>query len=251
MPKISFSIASNAVRTAKPSFTNAELPQKIVSGVDIALPAQRQDSTWSLGQLAGRLTELSGLGNGAQLSLAFSLVVSAQREAEPVAWITQRTSTFFPPDAAASGVDLSKLSVIFVPDAHAVARAADRLLRSGGFGLLVLDFVSASCRADSRAYSRAGVKAQVAAPLQSRLNGLAKKHDAAVLCLTSKMPDVASLGSLISLRCHSKRDTGKANADDRLMQIAQFKCQLSALKDKHRGPGWSHEEICRGPAGLH
>ena len=66
------------------------------------------------------------------------------------------------------------------------------------------------------------------------------QHDAAIVCLTEKAADAASLGSLVSLRVEALRQ----RADD------GFRCTVRALKDKRRGPGWSGSEVLRGPAGL-
>ncbi len=180
---------------------------------------------WSLAEIAGRLVEISGAGAAASLTLSFGLVLEAQQQGEPVAWITPRESSFYPPDAAEGGVDLEALTVVRVPDAKAVPRAADRLARSGGFGLVVLDLENA----------------EVPMPLQARLAGLAQKHHAALVCLTEKAERAPSLGSLVSLRVHAQR---KPVAEDR------FACELAAIKDKRRGPTWVHTEVCRGPAGL-
>jgi recombination protein RecA len=181
---------------------------------------------WSLAATAGRLIEISGVGATATLTLAFGLVLDAQRGDEPVAWITPGQGTFYPPDAAEGGIDLDALVVIRVPGARAVARVADRLARSGAFGLIVLDL---------------GAGADVPTPLQMRLAGLAQKHHTTLLCLTEKENESPSLGSLVSLRVHAQR---RRVSDDR------FVCGLSVLKDKRRGPTWTHAEACRGPAGL-
>jgi recombination protein RecA len=181
---------------------------------------------WSRSELGGRLVELSSWGDTAGLTLAFEMVAEAQHEGEPAAWITACASTFFPPDVARSGIDLDALPVIRAPDAQAAARAADKLVRSGAFGLVVLDL---------------GANANVAAPLQTRLLGLASRHDTAVLFLTEKQREAPSLGSLVSLRAQAVR---KRTAEDR------FSCEAGIVKDKRRGPGWSHREIRHGPAGL-
>ena len=111
------------------------------------------------------------------------------------------------------------------PD-RAVARAADRLARSGGFGLMVLDL---------------GAAAEIPTPLQARLAGLAQKHHTAVVCVTEKPGPAPSLGSLVSLYVHAQR---------RPVAEGQWACALTVLKDKRRGPTWVHTETCRGPAGL-
>ena len=127
---------------------------------------------------------------------------------------------------AEGGVDLDALVVVRVPGSLAVARAADRLVRSSGFGLVVLDL---------------GANAEIPTPLQSRLASLAQKHHTALLCLTEKSSQAPSLGSLVSLRAQARRTK---LAEDR------FECELLAIKDKRRGPTWGQKEICRGPAGL-
>jgi len=180
---------------------------------------------WSLAGVAGRLVEVSSSGATATLTLAFGLVLDAQRQGEPVAWITPGQSTFYPPDAAEGGVDLNALVIVRVPSARAVARAADRLARSGALGLIVLDLGAAD----------------LPTPLQMRLAGLAQKHQTALLCLTEKGEEAPSLGSLVSVRVHAER---RKISEDR------FSCGLTVLKDKRRGPTWTHAEVCRGPAGL-
>jgi recombination protein RecA len=179
----------------------------------------------SLEQLTGRLVELSAVGAVATLTAAVGLVLEAQTAGEPVAWIGLPPSTFYPPDLADSGVDLDALVVVRAPDAIAAARAAERLLRSGAFGLVVLDL---------------GASGDVSMAHQGRLVSLAQQHDAAVVCITEKAADAASLGSLVSLRVEALRQRDEAG----------FRCTLRALKDKRRGPGWSLSEVLRGPAGL-
>jgi recombination protein RecA len=191
-----------------------------------AQPLPHKADRWRLPKLVGRLVEISGAGNTAGLTVACGLVLEAQQRAEPVAWVTLAHSTFFPPDAAEDGVDLDALIVVRVPDAQAAARAADRLLRSNAFGLLILDL---------------GTDAGIPAPLLSRLSGLAMRHRTAVILVTEKDETVPSLGSLVSVRVAARRQ-----------RIARdgFRCRLIVHKDKHAGPAWSHAEDCRGPAGL-
>lgn len=188
-------------------------------------PTPRPSAGWTLAAVAGRFVELSGSKAAATLTLAFGLILDAQQHGEPVAWITPRESCFYPPDAAEGGVDLEALVVVRVPDRRAVARAADRLLRSGAFGLVVLDLAAA----------------ELPIPLQARLASLAHHHHTALVALTARSQDAPSLGSLISLRVVAAR---RRLAEDR------FSCELTVLKDKRRGPTWSHREVCRGPAGL-
>jgi recombination protein RecA len=193
---------------------------------------------WSLDALRGRLVELSARGAAATLTSAIDLVVEAQHAGEPVAWVTLGHATFYPPDVADSGVDLAALAVVRVHDIVAAARAAERLLRSGAFGLVVIDF--------------AGSATDLPIAHQGRLVTLAQSHDAAIVCITEKPGDSPSLGSLVSLRAEALRilapggpgSPGEADAD------RGYHVTLRALKDKRRGPGWSRTLRFRGPSGL-
>jgi recombination protein RecA len=177
--------------------------------------------------LAGLVTELSSQGGTAPLTLAFSLVLGAQRERETVAWVTDSHSSFFPPDAASAGVDVEALAVVRVPGVPAIFKVADRLVRSGAFGLVVLDL---------------GADPRVSGALVARLSGLAKRHDTAVLCLTEKRREASSLGSLVAVRGEARR---------RLVGEGRFLCHVEALKDRRGSPGWIHEEVHGGPEGLY
>jgi recombination protein RecA len=188
-------------------------------------PGSLAPARWSRAQLAGRLVEVSGIGAVASMTAAVGLVLEAQVEGEPTAWISLPSSTFFPPDLADSGVDLEAMVVVRAPTIAHAGRAADRLLRSGGFGLVVMDL---------------GAGAEIPMPLQGRLVGLAQKHDAAIVCLTEKAREAASIGSMVSLRAEALR----VRDGDR------FAISLRMLKDKQRGPGWAHEEKVGGVDGL-
>jgi recombination protein RecA len=183
-------------------------------------------------QLGGRLVELSAHGAAATLTCAVGLVIEAQQDGEPVAWIAPGAACFYPPDLADSGVDLGALIVVRSPDVLGGLRAAERLLRSGAFGLVVIDLVAAGAGRRERA--------DVSMAYQGRLVTLAQRHDAAVVCVTDKIADAPSIGSLISLRAEAMR---RRDRD-------AYACAIRALKDKQRGPGWSQVQVLRGPAGL-
>jgi len=188
--------------------------------------APRAPARWQLSAFVGRFGEISGGEAGACLSLVFRLVLEAQRQGEPVVWVGGRASVFFPPDVAETGVDLAALPVVRTSGSLAAARAADYLVRSGAFGLTVLDL---------------GARASLPLRAQTRLVGLAKKHDTALLCITEKEDDRPSLGSLVSLRAHVVRTQREGD---------RFHCEARVLKDKRSGPRWGHTEVCRGPDGL-
>ena len=180
---------------------------------------------WTLTEVAGRLVEVSASVASAALTVTFGLVREAQQRGEPVGWVTSMASCFYPPDAAQSGTDLAALVVIRIPAAEKIPRAGEKLLRSGGFGLLVFDLGTTD----------------IPTPLQSRLTGLAHRHHTALVCLTEKQRKTFSLGSLVSLRVHAEKKRALEN---------RFACILNVLKDKRRGPTWTHEELRCGPAGL-
>jgi recombination protein RecA len=115
--------------------------------------------------------------------------------------------------------------VVRLTHAENIARAGEKLLRSGGFGVVVLDLGAAD----------------IPTALQTRLTGLAHRHHTALICLTEKERAAFSLGSLVSLRAYAEK---KRTEDNR------FACALRVLKDKRRGPTWDYEDIYAGPAGL-
>ena len=180
---------------------------------------------WTLDEVAGRLVEISSSTAAAALTLTFTLILEAQQRGEPVGWVTLADSFFYPPDAARGGADLAALVVVRLTHAASIARAGEKLLRSGSFGVVVLDLGAAD----------------VPMPLQTRLTGLAHRHHTALICLTEKDSGAFSLGSLVSLRAHAEK---KRIEDNR------FACALRVLKDKRRGPTWHYEELYTGPAGL-
>ncbi len=187
---------------------------------------QSSKPDWKFENLLGRFVELSGPAASATLTTTASLILQAQLLEEPVAWIAVCDSTFYPPDFAASGIDLEMLPVVRINDLRKAVRVADMLLRSGGFALVVMDL---------------GAQTVLHTSAQTRLAGLAQKYNAALLCLTRKEPESPSLGSLVSLRasvCRARTDFNR------------FDCELRVVKDKRRGPGWRRKETCRGPAGL-
>ena len=195
--------------------------------------ARRQAPAWSVADLSGRLVELSGGADAAHLTAAFGLVLDAQLHGDHAAWVTLEQSSFFPPDVADGGIDLDALPIVRVPEARAAGRAADHLVRSGGFGLVVIDLAGG-------ADGRAGAPGLIHVSLLTRLLGLARQHDAVVLLLTKKSSEALSMHSLVSLRAEAR---WRAHGD-------RYDVCVQVLKDKRGGAGWTHVETCRGPAGV-
>ena len=178
---------SGAGRSRQKSASPSAWPSAVGLLRSSALETGRASSapTWGWREVAGRLCELAGGPASATLSCAASLALDAQLRGENVAWLQTRGSSFLPQDLHACGIDLDALVVVRVPRSTDLGLAAEWIARSGAFGLVVLDLTNA---------------ARTTMAMQARLLALAKKHDLALVCLTEKSPQHASLSSLVSLR---------------------------------------------------
>jgi len=213
----------------KPHLASAELSSLIARlGIDQNPSGERElaPGEWSLDALSGRFAELSSAGETASISAAASIILEAQQRGEPAAWIAAGPSTFFPPDMAALGIDLESFPLIRVGKTIFAAKAADWLLRSGAFAVVILDL---------------GTDWEIPLFAQARLAALAKKNRTTLLCLTKKQRDMPSIGSLVSIRAEAR--TRRAGFD-------KFTWEIHILKDKRKGPGWSVEGESRGVEGL-
>jgi recombination protein RecA len=184
------------------------------------LPRGSGLSLTSIDALMGRLVELSGAGAHACLSVAMQWVRAAQVQGELGAWVQLGPSVPFIPDVQRLGVDLSVLPFVVMPTIASTLRAAEHLLRSGAFALVVID---TGCSLG--ALKQRDVQLQMA--MMSRLLGLAQKHRTAVVCIGEKSREAPSFGSLVSLRIHCARRGGQL--------------VLDVVKDKHTGPGSTAE----------
>jgi hypothetical protein len=96
----------------------------------------------------GSITEILGDRSTGRTALAQSMLATATLGGEVAAWIDFDDS-FDPASAARAGADLGKL--LWVQCAHRLetaVKAADMVLHSGGFGLIVLDL----CDVPSRSF---------------------------------------------------------------------------------------------------
>lgn len=192
-------------------------------------PKRVEAPAWSLSTLSGRLVELSSVGASAALSFTALLLHEAQRQGEPVAWVQGRDSLFHPPDLAATGVDLRALPILRPAAPGDLGKIVGHLLRSGAFGLIVVDL------------SHDEAERALPAPLQSRLERTAALHGTCVLCLTDKAADTGSLGPLVSWRGEARRVTARG---------AAIRAEVVALKDKRSAPGWHCAAEFERVAGL-
>lgn len=207
----------------------------------------------TLEALRGKLVELSTPNHGGALTIAMHLLLDAQLEGEGAAFVSVGGATFFPPDAAAIGLDLAALPVVTADDPLRAGRAVSHLLRSGAFGLIVFDLAEVGAgvlgpRGGRAAPSPGAVSAgALPQPLLSRLVGLAKRAGTALLVLTSKESGAPSLGSIVGLHLEVTRALLPPNG-----AYARPRVELAvrALKDKRRGPGWAQRVVHPAPPEL-
>jgi recombination protein RecA len=179
---------------------------------------------WGVLSLAGMLVEVVYTPSPAVMSTAAALVREAQEQHFPCAWVTTEDHAFFPLDMMSRGIDLNQLLMVRVPDTTAVAWSAEQLARSGGFGLLVVDFSAGSSSVGQSRFA-------------ARITPLARRYGTVVVCLTRG----ETLGSLVSVRVETWR-----------ARIAEstFENSVRAVKDRRYGPGVMHGETVRGPDGV-
>ncbi|MCU0662297.1 MAG: DNA recombination/repair protein RecA [Myxococcota bacterium] len=217
------------VEAARDIALPAELLRHLRRGVD-AVPSGASQRPWQLSMLGGRLVEVVASASSAALTVALGLLREAQEQGETAAWVTTDEALFFPPDAAAGGIDLERLPVVSAPRRQ-VPRAVDRLARSGAFGLVVVDLLPGPLHA-------ARAPEPWPQPLSTRLLGAAHRHGVAVVFLVGQG---GTTGSLVSLRVEATR---------KRLGPSEFQVEVRSIKDKRRAPGWSAVETCHGPAGL-
>lgn len=168
----------------------------------------------SLASLLGRWVELEG---NASLTAAAHWMQQAQQESHYVLWLGAREATVFAPDLHKNAIDLTRVVFVFLPHARAMAAAADELLRSGAFSLCIFDLVSLESREQHN----------MPAAMETRLLGLAQKHQVALLRLSRDVQQTTMHNaSLVSLRVECSR--AGENRTSLLWHIE---------KDKVRGPG--------------
>jgi recombination protein RecA len=164
----------------------------------------------------------------ARTSWLATLIAQAQAAGETTAWLQTAPGTLYPPDLALVGVDVEALVVGLLPDAPAQLKAADWLLRSGGFGVVVLDWADEALPPGWPGDGPLG-----------RLLGLCQKHGATLLLRTrqaGRAGEGAGLGSMVSLRLAVRRQ-----GNELLVEV---------IKDKRRGPGRVQREQRLPPEGL-
>jgi len=195
-----------------------------------ALPGLADPRTLT-GQLEGKLVELSGGPGSARLTLAAALIRRAQLEGETAAWIQPAAAPGpYLPDLFEAGIDPGALPFVRLPvgaGREAPFRAAEMLVRSGAFGLVVLDVRNEPARIPSA--------------VQGRLLTAAREHRSRVVLLTEKTSGAESAGSLVGIRVEPRRvRVGRGT----------FVIETNVLKNKLGTALEDPLEHRRGPWGL-
>jgi len=181
--------------------------------------------SWRFQTLVGILSELSEATPCGALSVAADIILEAQREREPVAWVAGPDSIFYPPDLAGRGIDVSAVAVIRGDRPLDSLRCAEWLVRCGAFGLVVVDAEGEWRVSDSSL---------------GRLQKLAERNQCAVLFLTRKTAGEASLGTRISRRgCVARGEPAACSVE------------ILTLKDTVAHRTTRERRQYRGPAGMH
>ncbi|MBL8747516.1 MAG: hypothetical protein JNK78_00040 [Planctomycetes bacterium] len=179
----------------------------------------------------GSIVALSGGGGASCTSLAVAAVVAIQCANGVVAWIQPKHGWLFPPDLAQNGVDLAALVVVHVPvqrstaksTNHALPAAAELLLRSGAFDLLVLDLRPAGPPRGAWV---------------ARLQALAREHQSRVMVLTDARATADGVGIAQKIEPRRRRDG------------ALFVVEPQLVRDKLPTADRPRPLRRRGPAGL-
>jgi recombination protein RecA len=214
----------DAAPATSPGRLSEPLPTPVRAS-SLVRSSEEIDPRFTLQAVRGRLCELRDASASAALSALVELVWQAQCQGEPAAWIHGGTAGLHVGDLINVGVDPAALVIVRLWKEADALRAAERLLRSGAFGVLVLDLRQTNA---------------LGAPEAGRMGRLAETYQTAVVVLSAQPLSVAA-GSLVSLRLtvHRKR-----------LPDGRFQRTFEILRDKQYGQqSIQHDEVS-GPDGL-
>ncbi len=189
-------------------------------------PEQR--GSFSFSTLSGRLTEFVITPPSGVYTALATLIYEAQCNGEPCVWIAgfpDPAPIFYPPDFAANGIDVSALAVIRTSDSRMLFRAIEHLLKSNGFGLIIMDLSE---------------KIEIPQGKVGTFARLASRNGSAVCFVTRGKR--RTLGSLISVRFEVKRGVFSSSKG---IDTSEY-LHIRALKDKNTYPHWKWEVPCYG-----
>jgi len=174
-------------------------------------------------RLAERLVEVSEAGYFGAITVLCPVLNLLQARGEAIAWVATGDTVFFPPDLAFRGIDVQAVTVVRVAAGTPGLSSAETLVRSGAFGLVLVDWAG---------------HPHVDEAALGRLAKLAGEKKTSVVFLTRKPEAMASLGAAVSLRLTvAVTDLGEA--------------EVTVAKDKHSGPPSRQRERLDGPFGLY
>lgn len=180
--------------------------------------------------LSGRVVEFSGWKQSACVSLTIPFIRECQKRDLLTAWIVppspQGLSLFFPPDFHKAGIDCSYLPIIRADSTVDGFSIAEKLIRSGGVALVILDLVGGK---------------RVHVSTVGRIHTLCQKYGSLAICLTRNRPGHPSLDPMIFVHAHVSASYTKSGL---------FTVTATIQKEKTHTPGkqmiWNYE----APVGL-
>ena len=187
-------------------------------------PKLELSMNWHPSKLKGQLNELIGEEHSAHLTITSSIIQSFQAITESVVWITPSLNTFFPPDMDQSGIDLSNLTIINLPNLPAMTKVTERLAYSNAFGLIILEITPG--------------KNIPHISMRKLMQSVTKKETAIVFLNTSGN----IIEPFISLRGHVHRDKAQKSEE--------FHYSIKILKDRQNRPGLLLTNTYRAPDGM-
>lgn len=135
----------------------------------------------------------------------------------------------FPPALAAAGVRLERLLCVTVTDPVGAARAADIVLRSGAFGVVVMPALPSGRGTNSATWTR--------------LAGLAHRANALLVALGVEAS--TELGYFSSVRIETTIERVRWNGEDgHLCELAGYDVRATVRKHKRTAPGASALIAC-------
>lgn len=177
---------------------------------------------FDLPRVRGRVVEVSEAGSFGALSALCGLLAQVQALGDQIVWVETGSSLFFPPDLAFRGLDVGAITVILAPGTKEGLLAADWVVRSGAFPLVVVDWAGGMVdEADL-----------------GRLARVAEDRESTVLFLTRKPPEAPSLATQVSLRGTVTLGPG-----------GETRWQVT--RDKRSGPPVPQAAVYHGPFGLY
>jgi hypothetical protein len=197
--------------------------QAFVSASEALLPTGfgELDSALGGGFSRGSVATLEGPAGSGRSAIAARLLATATANGGLAVLIEAPAGdegALYPPALAAAGVDLRRLLVVPASDARAVARAADIVLRSAAFGVVVIPTV------------------RLAATAWTRLANLTHRAGALLIALGFEASD--ELRYFASLRVRLRSEGVRwAGGSGPFCALAAAGAEATVLKHKRAAPG--------------